>query len=132
MTESRKTVLKDTARIAIGEGICVAGMCLIYCIIGKFQLSVLLGGLVGAILATGNFFALAVVGTLAAEKAVAQDVAAGQKLMTGSYPLRLAVLAGTLFLCAKSGKFDIIALVLPLLFVRPVLTLSEFFQKKGD
>ena len=57
---------------------------------------------------------------------------AGQKLMAGSYPIRLLVLAGALFLCAKSGVFDLIALVLPLLFVRPILTIAEFFSKKGD
>ena len=132
MTDSRKLVLKETAMIAIGEAICVAVMCVVYLLIGKFQLSVMLGGLAGLVLATGNFFALAVVATLAADKAAAQDVAAGQKLMAGSYPIRLLVLAGALFLCAKSGVFDLIALVLPLLFVRPILTIAEFFRKKGD
>jgi hypothetical protein len=40
-------------------------------------------------------------------------------------------MAGLLILCAKSGAFDVLALVLPLLFVRPVITLAEFFRKKG-
>ena len=39
--------------------------------------------------------------------------------------------AALLILCAKSGVFDVLALVLPLLFVRPVITLAEFFRKKG-
>mgnify|MGYP006967287329 CR=1 FL=1 len=30
-----------------------------------------------------------------------------------------------------SGFFDVIALVLPLIFVRPILTIAEFFRKKG-
>ena len=131
MTESRKLVFKETAIIAVGEVICVALMCVVYAIIGKFQVSVLLGGLVGLVLATGNFFFLAVVATLAADRAQAQDVAGGQKLMKSSYPIRLLVLAGLLILCAKSGVFDVLALVLPLLFVRPVLTIAEFFRKKG-
>lgn len=131
MTESRKLVLKETAVIAIGEAICVVLMCLIYALIGKFNASVLLGGLVGLLLATGNFFFLAVIATLAADKAEAQDVAGGQKLMRSSYPIRLLVLAGVLILCAKSGAFDVIALVLPLAFVRPILTIAEFFKKKG-
>ena len=84
MTESRKLVLKETAVIAIGEAICVVLMCLIYALIGKFNASVLLGGLVGLLLATGNFFFLAVIATLAADKAEAQDVAGGQKLMRSS------------------------------------------------
>ena len=40
-------------------------------------------------------------------------------------------MAGVLILCAKSGYFDVIALVLPLVFVRPILTIKEFFKKKG-
>ena len=131
MTESRKIVLKETGIIAIGEAVCVALMCAVYALLGKFSLSVLLGGLVGLVLATGNFFFLAVVATLAADRAENQDVAGGQKLMKSSYPIRLLVLAGLLILCAKSGVFDVIALVLPLLFVRPVLTIAEFFRKKG-
>jgi hypothetical protein len=132
MTNSRKIVLKETAFIAAGEAVCVAVMFLVYFLIEKFSVSVLLGGLVGLLLATGNFFALAVAATLAADRAQAQDVEGGQKLMRSSYPLRLLALAVILFLCAKSGVFDVIALVLPLLFVRPILTIGEFFRKKGE
>ena len=64
MTESRKLVIKETAIIAIGEVICVAIMCAVYALIGKFSLGVLLGGLVGLLLATGNFFFMAVAATL--------------------------------------------------------------------
>ena len=51
--------------------------------------------------------------------------------MKGSYPIRMIAMAGILILCAKSGFFDVLALVLPLLFVRPILTIAEFFRKKG-
>jgi hypothetical protein len=132
MTNSRIIVLKETAFIAAGEAVCVAVMFLVYFLIEKFSVSVLLGGLVGLLLATGNFFALAVAATLAADRAQAQDVEGGQKLMRSSYPLRLLALAVILFLCARSGVFDVIALVLPLLFVRPILTIGEFFRKKGE
>lgn len=131
MTESRKLVLKETAIIAVGEMICVALMCAVYALLGKFQLSVLLGGLVGLLFAVGNFFFMAVAATLAADKAEMQDVEGGKKLMKSSYPIRLLVLAVGLILCAKSGVFDVLALVLPLLFVRPVITMAEFFRKKG-
>ena len=131
MTDSRKLVLKETGLIAIGELIGVALMFGVYALIGKFDISVVLGGLVGLLVATGNFFALAVVATLASDKAEAGDPIAGQKLMKSSYPIRLLVMAGVLILCAKSGFFDVIALVVPLLFVRPILTIAEFFKKKG-
>ena len=131
MTDSRKLVLKETAIVALGEAICVALMCGVYALLGKFDLSVVLGGLVGFLVAAGNFFSLAVVATIAADKAEAGDPASGQKLMKSSYPIRLLALAGVLILCAKSGVCDVIALVLPLLFVRPILTIAEFFRKKG-
>lgn len=131
MTESRKLVLKETALIAVGEVICVALMCGVYALLGKFSAGVVLGGLIGAVLATGNFFGLAVAATLAADKAQAGDPEGGKKLMKGSYPIRLLVMAGVLFLSAKSGACDVVALALPLLFVRPILTLAEFFRKKG-
>ena len=131
MTDSRKLVLKETAVITIGEVICVALMCLVYALIGKWDVSVLLGGVVGLLVATGNFFFLAVIATLAADRAEKQDVAGGQKLMRSSYPIRLLAMAVVLILCAKSGLFDLIALVLPLVFVRPILAIAEFFKKKG-
>ena len=131
MTDSRKLVLKETAIVALGEAICVALMCGVYALLGKFDLSVVLGGMVGLLVATGNFFFLAVIATLAADRAENQDVEGGQKLMRSSYPIRLLAMALVLILCAKSGVFDVIALVLPLAFVRIILTIAEFFRKKG-
>ena len=131
MTESRKIVWKETAVVAVGEVICTALMVGIFALLGYFDLSVLLGGLVGAAVAVANFLILAIVATLAADKAEQQDVEGGQKLIKASYPVRLIVLAVVLFACAKSGVFNVITLVLPLVFVRPVLTLAEFFRKKG-
>lgn len=131
MSESRKLVFKETGIILIGEAVCVAVMLGVYALLGYFSLKVLLGGLVGLILACGNFFFMAAVATLAADRAQEQDVEGGKKLMKSSYPVRLLVLALILVGCALSGWFDLIALVLPLLFVRPILMVAEFLRKKG-
>lgn len=130
--DSRKIAIRETCTVAIGEAVGVALMLGIYALLGEMNSSVLLGGLVGGLVAVLNFFSLAVVATLAADKAEKQDVQSGQKLIQGSYPIRLLVTAVVLFLCAKSGIFDVLALVLPLLFVRPTITLAEFFKKKGE
>ena len=129
--ESRKIVFKETAVIALGQVICLAVTFGAYVLLGRFSLSVLLGGIAGALLATGNFFFMAVITSLAADRAEGQDVEGGKKMIKGSYPIRILVLAGLLFICAKSGYFDILSLVLPLLFVRPIITIAEFFRKKG-
>lgn len=132
MTESRKFVLQQTLKVLMGQVVALALMLGIYALLDKFGIPVLLGGVVGILLATGNFFFMAVAATLAADKAQQQDVEGGKKLMKSAYPIRILVLAGILILCGRSGYFDVVALVLPLLFVRPILMVMEFFQKKGS
>lgn len=131
MTESRKIALQQTLQIAIGEAVCLGIMYGVYALLHRLAWPVVLGGLIGGVLAAANFFAMAVVATLAADKAEAQDVEGGQKLMKSAYPIRILVLAGVLIACAASGYFDVLALLLPLLFVRPVIMILGFFGKKG-
>ena len=129
--DSRKLVLKETAIILCGEAVCVGAMLGVYALLGYFDLAVLLGGIVGAVVAAANFFFMAMMTQLAADRAENQDVDGGKKLLKASYPIRLLVLALVLIACGKSGIFNILALVLPLVFVRPVLMVAEFFRKKG-
>lgn len=129
--DSRKLVLKETAVVLLGEGVCVAAMLGIYALLGYFDIAVLLGGIAGAVVAAANFFFMAMMTQLAADRAEQQDVEGGKKLLKASYPIRLIVLALVLIACGKSGVFDILALVLPLVFVRPILMIAEFFRKKG-
>lgn len=132
MTESRKFVIKETTLVFAGIMICSAVMCGVYALLGKFGLPVVLGGLAGSVLATANFFFMAVSATLAADKAEQDNVKGGKAMVQSSYLIRLVVLFALLFACAKSGLFDLIALVLPLIFVRPVLSVGEFFRKSGE
>ena len=129
--DSKKIVWRETGIVAAGVLICTALMVAIFALLGSCDASVLLGGAVGALLSIGNFFFMAVGTSLAADKAESQDVKAGQLLVRNSYMIRLVVLAVALFACAKSGVFNLFALVLPLVFVRPVLTIAEFFRKTG-
>ena len=128
---SKKIVFKETGIVAAGVLICTAVMIGVFALLGKYDTSVLLGGAAGALLAVGNFFFMAVGITLAADKAEKQEVNAGKLLARNSYLIRLLVLAVLLFACAKSGVFNLFALVLPLIFVRPSLTIAEFFRKTG-
>ena len=127
---SRKIALQETGIIAAGVTVGVVLMMAVFALLGKFDQSVLWGGIVGGVIAVANFFSLAVVTTLAADRAEQNDVAGGQKLVQGSYPIRMLALMVALVLCAKSGYFNIVALALPLLFIRPSITLAEFFRKK--
>jgi hypothetical protein len=129
--ESRKFVFRQTGILAAGQALCTAAMIGVFALIGKFDTSVLLGGIVGGLIATANFFFMSLFATLAADKAEAQDVAGGQKLIQLSYMGRMLGLFLILFLCAKSGLFHVLALAIPLVFTRPILTVSELFKKKG-
>ncbi len=126
----RKMVLKETGIVAIGECVGVAAMYGVFALLGKFDAAVLIGGLVGGIMAILNFFVMAIAVNLAADKAVAQNVAAGQMTIKGSYMLRMVLLFVILFAFAKSGIADAIALVVPLIFVRFTITFAEFFRRK--
>lgn len=129
--DNRKYILSQTAAVLIGELVLSALMVGIFAALGYFDRSVVLGAAVGSLIATVNHLIL-MLGVLAASsKAEKQDVKGGQMLVQLSYMGRLIGLFLILVLCAKSGTFNLIALVLPLVFTRPVLTIAEHFNKKG-
>ncbi len=128
--DSKKFVLRETVTLAIGEAICTAIMVGFFALLNKFDLSVLLGGLVGWAVTVGNFFFLAITASLASERAMNQDVEGGKKMVKASQTYRFLGVGAILVLCAASKLFNVLALVLPLLFQRPVLLIAEFFRKK--
>lgn len=130
--DSRKLVIKESAIVLLGVTLCSAAMVGIFALLGKFDSAVLLGALVGTVLAALNFFFMAVIAMMAADKAEKQNVKGGEALIRGSYPVRMIVLFVILFAFAKSGLCNPIALVVPLVFVRPTITIAEFFRKSGE
>lgn len=129
--DTRKIVLRETGATAIGVAAGTAAMVGVFALLGFFSFDVVLGGIAGAALAVLNFFGVAVTAMLAADRAGRNDIDGGKKLLSSSYPIRLLILAALLIVFAGSGYFNVVALVLPLTFVRPTITLTEFFRKKG-
>lgn len=131
--DMRKYVLRQTGIVALGELVGVAAMVGIFVLLGKLDTGVLLGGIVGGAVAVCNFLAMAIGVNIAADKAEKQNVKGGQAAIKGSYLLRMIVMFVILFAFAKSGLCNVIALVVPLVFVRFTLTVYEFFRRKpGD
>lgn len=128
---SPNCISKQTTAVAIGQLICVTAMIGVFALVGKFQMTVLYGGLAGGAVAFLNYFVMVLFANKAADKAQAQDVVGGQKLIHLSYTGRLIVLFAVLVLLAKSGWFHPLALVLPLAFTRPILTVRELMGKRG-
>ena len=79
-----------------------------------------------------NFFFMAVNASVAADRAVRQDVKGGTALMKTSYVVRMVVIFVVLAACVKGGIANPIACVLPLVFVRFIITAAEFFRKSGE
>ena len=128
----RKTVLRETGIIALGVAVGVVLMFGVFALLGRFDRTVLLGGVIGGALAIFNFLFIAINASVAADKAVRQDVTGGRALMQTSYIVRLAAIFLILLACVKSGLCNAIAAVVPLLFVRPTITIAEFFRKPGE
>ena len=127
--DSRKIVLKETAIIAIGEAVCCGIMVGIFAALGKFQWNVLCGAVCGGLVMTANYFFMAVVISLAAGKAQADQVQEAQRMIQLSSTLRLLLMGGALVLAIVLGA-NPVATALPLAFARPILLLAEFFRKK--
>ena len=130
--DSRKLVFKETAVVLIGQAICVAAMIGICVLLGIYSQAVLLGGIFGGILAVLNFFFMAISTMMAADKAEQQNVKGGQLTVQMSFLLRMGLLFVVLFALIKSGLCDSLAVVLPLVFTRPILFVGEFFRKSGE
>ena len=129
--DNRKFVLSQALLVLIGELILSALMVGIFAVLDYFDISVIYGAIAGSLIATLNHLVL-MLGVLAASsKAEKQDVKGGQMLVQMSYMGRLIGLFLVLVICAKSGVFNLIALALPLVFTRPILTIAEFIHKKG-
>ena len=128
--DSRKFVLRQTLLIAIGQIVGVGVMLGVFALLGRLDYTVVLGGLIGALVALLNFFFMAVSLTLAADRAVQQDAKGGKSLVKSSYAIRTIVMFVVLILCAKSGHCNVISLAVPLLLVQPTLLIAEFFRKK--
>lgn len=139
----------DTVRLFIGELIVSALTVGVYALIGKFNMSVLWGALLGSLVITLNFFILSLSVNRAIDKALSErgegelseeelqkftleHTAAIQASAKGSYLLRTLLLLGTLILAFLLGDvFDVIATLVPLLAFRPVLMINEFIKTKG-
>lgn len=130
--DNRKTVLRETAILAIGEAAVLGLMFGVFALLKLLDGKVLAGGIIGAVLAILNFFFLGVGAMLAADKAEQQDVEGGKRIVRISMYVRLAVLAIILIAVAFSKLVNVISLIVPLLMERIIILVSEFFRKSGD
>ena len=142
-----KLPLYETASMIIGELVTSLVICGVFLIIKKFDLSVALGALLGSFVTVVNFLFLILSTNRAIDKAMAErgegemseeeaaefaakhqvGIQAAVKL---SYVIRTLSIAATLILAfLLDGVFNVIATVVPLLMLRPILTVSQMLKK---
>lgn len=143
-----KLPLYETLAMIIGEIITSLIVCAVFLIIKKFDLSVLLGVLLGSLVTVANFIFLMVFTNRAIDKAMAErgegemsddevaeftakhqaNIQAAVKL---SYVIRTLCIAASLVVAfLLDGVFNVIATVVPLLMFRPILTVSQLIKTK--
>lgn len=129
--DSRKIVFRETAIVAAGELVLSAVMVGIFAALGYFEMNVLWGAVTGCFVMIANYFFMAVTVSLAADRAEQGNPKGAQAMIQLSGVVRLIIMGVALVIGIKLGA-NVIALVLPLAFARPILLLAEFFRKKGD
>ena len=118
--------------LGVSECVLVALMSLVFVALDRFDVSVVIGGIAGGILALANFFFLALAANSAADSAVAQDVKVGKNKIRSSYMTRMIVIFIILLILAKTGIANPIALVVPFFAVKPLIMVDEFFRKPKE
>jgi len=136
--------------LIIGEIAVSAVIALVYFIIEKFTLSVIFGALLGSTVTVVNFLVLIVTTNRAidkmlllrgdkemteeeAEKFAMENKASLMAAQKISYIVRMLSIALTLVLALLlRNVFDVIATVVPLLMLRPMLTVSQLVKAKKD
>jgi hypothetical protein len=129
--DSRKIVIRETATVAVGELLLCAATVGVFAALGYFNMNVLWGSLTGCLVMILNYFFMAVAVSLAADRAEQGDVETAKKMIQLSSTVRLVVMGVALVVAIKLGA-NVLALLLPMLYARPIVLVAEFFRKKEN
>lgn len=128
----KKYIFRMTLILAAAEFVCVGIMVGIFAMLGYFHWNVIVGGLVGLILTTGNFFFMAVGTQIAVDQTQQHGANNGKATIKFSYFGRILVIFAVLAAFAATQWGHPLAMVIPLLLERPILTVADFLGRKGD
>ena len=145
----QKLPLRELLAILIGEILTSAVICGVYLIIKKFTYKVFLGVLLGSTVTLLNFLVLSIMTNRVINRFLEargdeelSDEEAGalamkfqgqvQNQIKISFIVRTAVLALTLVVAFLVDVFEVLPTVIPLLMLRPIITVSEFIKRKAQ
>lgn len=124
--------IRQFVKISIGVAVLTALEVAVYALLDRFSINVLLGAIFGMAASCGNFLALTIAVSRAADRAEGGDPAKAKAAVQGSSVLRLLILLAIYIVVLKSTSLDPLAAVLPLVFVQIIIYLTEFFRKEGE
>ena len=128
--QKHKDIFGQVGRLAVALLVCVAVMLAIYGLLGAFSQKVLLGAVLGFLLAMGNFVSLSITVSNALDRAARDnDPQRAQLSIQSSSVIRLLVLAVIYIVLFRANVCDPVAALLPLLLAQVALKLVEFFRK---
>ena len=125
MSKVDKTVLKETKYIAAFVVIFSALLQAVFLILQKWDYTVLLGNLLGASTAVGNFFLMG----LTVQKAVTKDEMEAKKVIKTSQTLRNFGLFVIGMIGVLAPVFNTITVLVPYFFPRIAILLKPFVDK---
>ena len=129
MKKINRTVLRETVYVAAGTVILSIVLNAVYLIIGKWNLTVLLGNILGAIIAVLNFFLMA----LTVQSSIGKDEKAIKTRVQFSLLFRLLFMFGVAVIAHFLPKvFDLIPLLITYFFPRIVIMCRGFIKLPGD
>lgn len=126
-----RDIFEQTGRLAVAVALCIAAMLAVYALAGRFDNAVLIGALVGFVLAMGNFLSLSITVSNALDRAAngGSPQKAQLEIQTSSV-VRPVVLVIIYILLFRAKLCDPVAAILPLLFAQVCIKLIEFFRKE--
>ena len=127
---SRKFILKQLLIVALALAACVGAMYGVFALLGKFNRQVILGGVVGYVLAIGYFFFMNIGNAKIAEGDAAEATRA-KAMAQGGMLLRYVAVFALLVVFVKTGLCEPFSMVIPLALLHPILLVYEFFRKGG-
>lgn len=122
MKKIDSTVLRETVYVALCVTALTAIVELVFLIIGRWDMPVLYGGLLGVLGSVVNFFLMGIT----VQSAVGMDDSAMRRRVRISWLLRMLLIAAVVILGALLPCFNVIATILPLFllkiafFIRPL------------
>ena len=124
--QKHRDVLQQASRLAVAVALCIAAMLAVYALTGHFTNAVLLGALIGFVMAMGNFLSLSI--TVMNRAANGGSPQKAQLEIQTSSVVRPVILVIIYILLFRAELCDPLAAILPLLFAQFCIKLIDFFR----